>query len=131
MKKVLSILSALTLTTLANTTIIACNNQSENQSETTLILNKILADLEKEKSFNPNGWTINTSDEVIKTNFLNYLQKNAKDFDESSITNLKISRDNMFNQIIININYQNKEQDFSQSYFIKTGILLEGVINNA
>gem|GEM_PF-1197932 len=32
----------------------------------------------------------------------------------------------MFNQIIININYQDKKQNSSQPYFIKTGILLEG-----
>ncbi|MCL8211059.1 hypothetical protein LT336_00812 [Spiroplasma sp. JKS002671] len=126
MKKILSILSTLSLTTLVSTTVIACNNQDENQIGIIPILNETLAKLEKETAFNPYDWTKDTLDETIKSDFLNYLQKHVKNFDAISIINLKISRDNMFNQIIININYQDKKQNSSQPYFIKTGILLEG-----
>lgn len=124
MKKVLSILSALSLTTLASTTVIACNNQSESQTETTLILNKVLADLEKERGFNPNNWTISTSDEKIKTDFLNYLQKNNKDFDINEITKLEIIRDIANHYILIKIFHEDKKQEIKQIYNITTNISL-------
>jgi len=53
MKKILSILSTLSLTTLVSTTVIACNNQEENQIGIIPILNETLAKLEKETAFNP------------------------------------------------------------------------------